>query len=638
MQKKKLLFHSNFHNAFTGFGKNCKNILTHLYSTGKYDIVELATGISENSTASLSTPWKVRGGTPSDPDIISQWQGDPKKQRAMSYGAALIDKIVKEERPDIYIGAEDIWAFDGFHNKPWWNKCTCVIWTTIDSLPLLPAAIDVAPHIKTYLVWSSFAEKAFRQLGFNNVKTLRGTIATEDFFPLPLDVKKSLKSSHSILPEDFIIGFVFRNQLRKSVPNLLDGFKLFTESNPSANAKLLLHTNWSEGWEIPRLIKEKGINPELILTTYLCSKCKNYEIKPFNGQNLDCSHCGEKKSQSTTNVKNGVSEAQLNEIYNLMDVYCHPFTSGGQEIPVQEAKLTELITLVTNYSCGEDLCTTESAGLPLEWSEYREPGTQFIKATTKPSSISSQLNFVFNLTAKERLNMGRRARGWTLGNFSKEVVGRQLEAIIDSSSFCDYDFDAPFEPRNPDYNPPGIPENGEWIKDLYKNILRREGVTEKDEGYKNWLSSLNSGLPRSQVLSFFKDVATKENASINSTLDFGLEDLIDDKKDKRLIIVLPHSIGDIYLATSLLPSISSTYPDYAIYFATDPQNFIILEGNPHIYKVIKYQNKFDDLLFLEGAGQNKGFFDIAFLPHLGTQKMFNYQHNGCDKIQFDLCT
>ena len=40
-----------------------------------------------------------------------------------------------------------------------------------------------------------------------------------------------------------------------------------------------------------------------------------------------------------------------------MDVYCHPFTSGGMEIPIFEAKLTELVTLVTNYSCGEDSCT-----------------------------------------------------------------------------------------------------------------------------------------------------------------------------------------------------------------------------------------------------------------------------------------
>ena len=100
---------------------------------------------------------------------------------------------------------------------------------------------------------------------------------------------------------------------------------------------------------------------------------------------------------NTTNTGRGVTDAQLNEVYNLMDVYCHPFTSGGQEIPIQEAKLAELITLVTNYSCGEDCCTEESGGLPLDWTEYREPGTQFIKASTSPESISSQLSKVHSM-------------------------------------------------------------------------------------------------------------------------------------------------------------------------------------------------------------------------------------------------
>ena len=78
-----------------------------------------------------------------------------------------------------------------------------------------------------------------------------------------------------------------------------------------------------------------------------------------------------------------------------MDVYCHPFTSGGQEIPIQEAKLTELITLATDYSCGEDYCHEDSGGLPLSWAEYREPGTQFIKASTYPESIYEQLIKVY---------------------------------------------------------------------------------------------------------------------------------------------------------------------------------------------------------------------------------------------------
>ena len=44
----------------------------------------------------------------------------------------------------------------------------------------------------------------------------------------------------------------------------------------------------------------------------------------------------------------------------------------------------------------------------------------------------------------------------------------------------------------------------------------------------------------------------------------------------------------------------------------------------------------ENSLWLEGAGEHNGFFEIAFLPHIGTQKSINYIHNGKDVIQFDL--
>lgn len=638
MRKKKLLFHSNFHNAFTGFGKNCRNVLSYLYKTGKYEIVEYATGLKENPTEAFSSPWKVRGSIPNDPKIRSLFNGDPKKQRDMGYGGALIDQVITEEKPDVYIGAEDIWAFSGYWHKPWWNKITCAIWTTIDSLPILPDALEAAPKIQNYFVWSPFAEKAFKEAGHNHIKTLRGSITTEDFLPLPLQEKSLLRKKNNISPNDFIIGFVFRNQLRKSVPNMLDGFKIFTDNHPEINAKLILHTNWSEGWEIPRLIKEKNINPSLILTTYLCSDCGDYEVKPFAGQDIKCSSCGSKKGLKTTGVHKGVTESQLNEVYNIMDVYCHPFTSGGQEIPIQEAKLTELVTLATNYSCGIDMVTPESGGIPLDWSEYREPGTQFIKATTSARSIYSNLVKFYNLPAGEKKRMGETAREFVINNFSQKVIGNQVEEFIDQSPFCDYNFSIEFTPRNPHYNPPSISDDSDWLCDIYKNILKMD-VSKGDEGLSNWLSALNAGRKREDILKFFKDTANKENSSYRShDQKDPLHSIIDDDLEKRLIIVLPKSIGDVYLATSLLPSIKKTYPNYAIYFATEPSNFPVLQGNPYLYKAIPYESRFDNLLFLEGAGDQKGFFDIAFLLHLGTQKMFNYQHNGEDKIQFDICT
>ena len=101
---------------------------------------------------------------------------------------------------------------------------------------------------------------------------------------------------------------------------------------------------------------------------------------------------------------------------------------------------------------------------------------------------------------------------------------------------------------------------------------------------------------------------------------------------------MPQSIGDVYLCTSLLKNIKETYPDYNIYFSTKPEYFEILEGNPYIYKTIPWSKQLDSLPTLEGQGEHMGYFEVAFLPFIGTQRMLNYMHNGKDKIQFELCT
>jgi hypothetical protein len=44
----------------------------------------------------------------------------------------------------------------------------------------------------------------------------------------------------------------------------------------------------------------------------------------------------------------------------------------------------------------------------------------------------------------------------------------------------------------------------------------------------------------------------------------------------------------------------------------------------------------DQLLWLEGAGDHQGYFEIAFIPHVNTQRILTYIHNGKDRIAFDL--
>ena len=626
--KKKILIHSNYCRAFTGFGKNKKNIMRYLFDTGKYELMELANGLQWGDGATETVPWKCRGSLPPPEELTGL---NAEQQRAESYGLSLVDQAVNSFKPDVYLGIEDIWAFNNFANKPWWNKVNTMIWTTLDSLPILPQAIEYAPKIKNYFVWSSFAERAMNEMGYNHVKTLRGSLDTSNFFRFSDKERDNLRKYHG-LSDEFIVGFVFRNQLRKSVPNLLDGFKLFKKEKP--NAKLLLHTHWSEGWDIPRMLQEKNISPDDVLTTYICSKCSHYIVSPFKGQELNCKRCGSEKSISTTNTSKGVSESQLNEVYNLMDVYCHPFTSGGQEIPIQEAKLTELVTLVTNYSCGEDSCTEESGGLPLNWSEYREPGTQFIKASTCPQHIASQLSHVSNLSEKQRSDTGKKARQWVIDNFSVEAVGKQLEKIIDSMPSVDYDFDPKASAFNPDYNPrENYPSPQEFIIDIYKNILN-DDVDSNSQGVKHWLGQMQAGKTPQDVVNYFKQVALDGDQK-NKTPN--LEEVLgDEDKGNRIAVVIPESETDVFLINSLMKNLKKQYKKHNIYIFTQPRYFSYIDDNPYVHKILPYSPLVENALAMEGAGGHEGLFDIVFYPHTTTQKAACYIHNGLDKNQFSL--
>ena len=636
--KKKILFHSDFSLMKTGFGRNAKALLTYLHNTGKYDITHFCCGLTYSHPDFEKTPWKSVGALPMSAAERQKLQSDPSLARAANYGSYLIDKVVSEEKPDVYIGCQDIWGVDFAIDKPWFNKITSVIWTTLDSLPILPSAVKAAKKIKNYWIWSDFATKEFHKLGHEHPITVRGAVDGKYFSRLPENKRLELKKKFKV-DDNFVVGFVFRNQLRKSVPNLLEGFKKFQDSMPDAKAKLLLHTNFAEGWKITSLAKEYKIDSLNILTTYICKDCLEYEVKPFSEQEQDCPYCLSTKTQNTTHIGVGVDESQLNEIYNLMDVYCHPFTSGGQEIPIQEAKLTELITLVTNYSCGEDSCVKEAGSLPLDWFEYREHQTEFKKASTNPDSIKNRLQQVWNMSLEEREKLGKIGRKWVLLNFDTVVVGKHLEKFIDSQPENEYDFnlmEASIEDPNFQLSD-SVKNDSDWLLEMYHGILKMPNVDDKDEGHIYWMNEISKGKTREDIERFFRNTAKEKKESKETAL--GKSNLLIDKikaqlgndEGRRVGFIMPDNLSGLFLATSLFRNISEIYPNHNLYVFCRPEFAELIEANPYVYKGLLFGNQeLNNSHFLEGFGTHSKTFDIVYAPHVQAKHIGNYHHNACD--------
>jgi hypothetical protein len=313
-----------------------------------------------------------------------------------------------------------------------------------------------------------------------------------------------------------------------------------------------------------------------------------------------------------------------------MDVYCHPFTSGGQEIPIQEAKLAELITLVTNYSCGEDYCTYESGGWPLEWAEYREPGTQFIKASTDPKSICDNLIKVWVMTPAQRSALGTKAREFVIEKCSIEAVGKQLEEILDAMPKITYDFEIEKKEYNAAYQPHNNQSDDDLIIDLHLNMLG-EIIDHNSTSFKHWKGQLKNGLTKQQLFDHFKAVC----AQLSGGKQIEFEDVLDkDDKGKRIAVVIPDSETDVFLINSLMRNLNKLYPSYNIYIITHPHNFQYIEDNVFIHKCITYSDSIDNAFLLEGIGNHEGYFEMAFFPNTATQKIVTYVHNGLDKTQF----
>ena len=609
-RKKKLLFQSDFALAKTGFGRNAKAVLSYLYSTNKYEIFHYCCGINQGNAALNKTPWKSAGTLPDDQRQMEQLNRDPQVARMAAYGSNMLDSVIKEFKPDVYIAVQDIWGIDFAIPRPWFNKITSALWTTLDSLPILPTATKAAEKVDNFWVWSNFAQKEMNKNGLENVKTLHGALDETQFYKLEDDKRLLLRSKAGLTPNDFVVGFVFRNQLRKSVPNLLEGFSILKQEENNKNLKLLLHTHWGEGWNIHKLADEYKVSHEDILTTYKCESCTHYQIQQFKGHDVPCPNCGNQTGLHTTSINLGVTEKELNEIYNVMDVYCHPFTSGGQEIPIQEAKLTELVTLVTDYSCGQEMCEPEAYSIPLRWNEYREHGTEFIKASTCPKSIAEALYDVLNMNEEDLASMGKKAREWTIEGFSTGAVGKFIEDFIDSAKFTDYDFEFENIKKNPEAQIPEIQDDSEWITCLYDKILKRENVREDDEGHMYWMKEISKGVDRKDIESYFRQVALKENAQNNSVK---IEQVLDENdKGKRVLFVSPESQTGAFISTSLLKSVKELNPDKNIYLACPNENVSIFDGNDYVHKIIPKSNEMENNDWLNALIEQTEYFDVVY--------------------------
>ena len=629
MAKKKIMLITNPPWLKTGLAENGKYLAEYLEKLDKYEIIYYCQQVSVADPHHAQMPWKSLGCIPADQQTVQQLQQDQNRMRWAAYGNLLIDNIVNEIKPDIIWASDDTWSFPDLHKKSWSDKLNLVYHITVDSKPILPLAYEQAKMCKNFFTWAKFASEEMKLQGkdYTHVKQIYGMSNNKIYSPITKEEKSNLRKEFNLNEKSIIIGYVFRNQLRKSAPELLMAYKEFRKENPFADVKLHLHTSVSEmhaGWDFPRLIDYYKINKTDILFTYYCKNCKRWEVKPYTGEDLNCRYCGAEKSVITPNIADGVADDEMRYIYGLWDASVSPITSGGMEYHNVQSLLCGLPLASTNYSSGEDFAA-QSFVYSINWHPRGEAGTSFTKSSNDINSIKNYIAKMYRISQKDREEIGEKGREWAIKTFSVDTIGKQWENVFDSLPNVDTSkITLDIKLKNDSFANPNIENEYEWLKSLYKNILLMD-VQDNDSGLSHWINALKAGKTRQEIYNYFLHVAREENGKVQKPQDFG--SILDkDNGRKRALFVIKESIGDIIACTQLFESFHDKYPNTDLYCACDSKYIEILQGNELVHKFIPYQSFMESEMNCIGAGQNKDsqLFDYYYHPGIITQRQLQY--------------
>ena len=170
---------------------------------------------------------------------------------------------------------------------------------------------------------SRFGQKQAKEVHDLDVDYIPHAVDTKNYFPLGKEDKEKLKAQWG-LQGKFVIGSVYRNQGRKMPDLLLKAFAKFAEGKD--DVVLLLHTDPNDAaavFSTPAILNRLGIE---------------HKVR-FTGMNFF----------------NGFTYKQMNDVYNVMDVFSLSTSGEGFGVPTIEAQACGVPVVVPDNTTGPEL-------------------------------------------------------------------------------------------------------------------------------------------------------------------------------------------------------------------------------------------------------------------------------------------
>jgi glycosyltransferase involved in cell wall biosynthesis len=370
--KKKLFIVNDAHYISSGYGVYGKELLTRLHNSGKYEIAELACYCAEDNARVQECVWKIYPNNPSlkDEQKIKLYQ----TQKINEFGNWRFNRAILDFKPHIVFDVRDYWMSSYQEMSPYRRHFHWVIMPTVDSSPQKTEWYYTYANADIVVPYTQWAKNTLTNEGADKLnifpKIVNAGINANEFYPINDKKEHQIKTFGRDVN---VVGFVMRNQKRKLMPDLLRVFRKYldrlkTENDPMAdNTVLYFHTSYPEeaGWDIPALLLEFQLLDKVYFT-YKCNKCLKWCANKYSSGIVDCPHCSIRNSAAFITTSNGLNNEQLNEVYNLFDVYIQYSICLGKNEEIRIKRNNEILWIpISKTKIGDEAWTHKNRWKPI---------------------------------------------------------------------------------------------------------------------------------------------------------------------------------------------------------------------------------------------------------------------------------
>lgn len=280
------------------------------------------------------------------------------------------------------------------------SRTKLMLYFPIDGFPMAGSHMENIKLVDYPIVFSQYAARAMDTLGYKRDETywyVPHGVNTEVFHPLPPEVRAKVREDNK-LSDKFVVGSTNRNNYRKMLPRLMEAFSIFAKDKPDVVFIAHCDPNDAQGYNMGAWVARYGIADKVRFT-------------------------------APNQPMIGLTDEQLNALYNALDVFATASTGEGFGLPIIEAQSAGVPIIAGDHTAQTELVKGHGWLVPTKDKLPTHEGLDYY--TVDADGLAEALEEAYSDFGK-RKTFARKSREFAEGYDWKRNIAPMWKTTIDA--------------------------------------------------------------------------------------------------------------------------------------------------------------------------------------------------------------